>query len=134
MSAPLSVVWILPFVPYRQAKKDLWSAHTPKVPSSRSYAPSPSFFCSPVSSKRTLRRGGEDRPWFGCPLRRLCQVLTQGLCLLKHQINGSDLLIWRVFVSLEERLDLEAEFRPDVPLKLPVEGGVTSEGVLSVDC
>ena len=43
--------------------------------------------------------------------------------MLEHQINGSDLLIWRVFVSLEERLDLEAEFRPDVFLELPFDGG-----------
>ena len=34
---------------------------------SRSDAPSPSYWCSSVRSGRTVRRGGEDRSWFGRP-------------------------------------------------------------------
>ena len=56
-----------PDFPYPRAKKDLWSAHTPEVPSSRSDAPSPSSWSSPVRSRRTVRKGVEDRSWFGCP-------------------------------------------------------------------
>ena len=29
--------------------------------------PSPSSRCSPVRSRRTVRRGSGDRSWFGCP-------------------------------------------------------------------
>ena len=50
-----------------EGKKDLWSAHTPEIPSSRPDAPSTSSWCSPVRSRRTVRRGGEDRSWFGRP-------------------------------------------------------------------
>ena len=30
-------------------------------------APSPSSWCSRVRSRRTVRSGGKDRSWFGCP-------------------------------------------------------------------
>ena len=50
-----------------QTKKDPRGAHTPGIPSSLSDAPSPSCRCSSVRSRRTVRRGGEHRTWFGCP-------------------------------------------------------------------
>ena len=89
-----------------------------------------------VRLRRTDRRENAHRGTTNL-LRGSCRphkVPAQGLCMLEHQINGSDLLIWRVFVSLEERLDLEAEFRPDVLLELPVDGGVTSEHLRQFPC
>ena len=62
------------------------------------------------------------------------EVFAQGLCLLEHKINGGDLLIWRVFVSLEKRLDLEAKFCPDVLLELPINGGDLSEHLRQFPC
>ena len=50
----------------QKGKKRPLGSH-PRGPVPSFDAPSPSSWCSPVRSRRTVRRGGEDRSGFGCP-------------------------------------------------------------------
>lgn len=72
--------------------------------------------------REIIQRGTTHNFKASCRLR---QVHTNGLCLVEEQVNASDLLIGQVFLSLQEGLDLQAEFRHDVLIELPIDSEIT---------
>ena len=75
----------------RRPKKDPWVSHPPEVLNPRFSTHSLSSWCSPVRSGRTVRRGIDDRSWFG----GRPQAIRKGGRECRHKRGRTRRMCWR---------------------------------------